>query len=699
MELLAPAGSIESLKAAVAAGADAVYLGLGVLNARAKSTDFSLDNLTEWVRYCHLYGVKVYVTVNVELFEDEIPLMRDLVDGIVNAGCDAVIASDMATIDYCLRKGIAVHVSTQAGVHTVEGAKFFAEMGVKRVVLSREYALSQAKAIADLGIEVEVFVHGALCVSFSGGCLLSSYIGGQSGNRGRCKQPCRQLYTAYDEEGKPLDSGYLISPKDLAYDRDLAALQEAGVTSLKIEGRLKRPEYVSEVTEYYRALLNGEKPTRDRLLTIYNRGGFGRGYWDGKPIIYKHDPTHIGVGIGKVVKTIERGGYAYAYIRSDREIVKGDGLKIMRGDLAVGGSDVTSVTFDKGLYMVPVSRGVKVGDEVRLTTSAVQLKEAGDRVRKIPVGMKLRLAEGEPANLTVDGLSVSGATAGQGREMTQEELRSQLAKTGNTPFVASKIEVDYQGGYLPKSALNALRNEALDRLKRVLESRPPLRYESKEIVMPAKADIRYQSVVEVDDIRQVSADAVVFNPVQLNVETLEKMRNAYDMPAFVKIPRVYPDRYDDVIEWAKEHGLGLVADNVATVWTARRYGLRYIAGIGLNITNTYAADVFADAVMVVASPEAKQLPKGAVRYGGAIPLMTWAHCPWQTVTGKTCKDCTHKGKSLSMESKGKSFWIKPTVGRGCTYTMYAPTILREGNYNNLVSIPSAGESRPFDEVE
>ncbi|MBO4535084.1 MAG: U32 family peptidase, partial [Clostridia bacterium] len=670
MELLAPCGTIESLRLAVAAGADAVYLGLGILNARAKSTDFSIDNLPEHVRYCHLYGVKVYVTVNVEIWQDELDTMRALLDGIARAGADAVIACDMAVIQYALHIGLPVHVSTQAGVHTVEGAKFYQEMGVKRVVLSREYDLKEAKAIADLGLEVEVFVHGALCVSFSGGCLLSSYIGGESGNRGRCKQPCRQLYTAYDQAGRKLDEGYLISPKDLAFDRELANLQAAGVTSLKIEGRLKRSEYVSVVTRYYRALLDGKQTDREQVKLVYNRGGFSSGYFAKEPIIYKQDPTHIGVEIGRIVKTVERGGYPYAWIESASPIAKGDGLKIMRDGLVVGGADVTSVTREGDRYLVPVSRGVQVGDIVRMTTSAEQVKEALAIARKIPCDLTLTMQPGEPATLTACRVTVTGDVPQEGREMTREELTAQLSRTGNTPFEPSSIDVDYRGGYLPKSALNALRNKALEALADELSNRVPKRLEPKELTWPEPAQTQYSRVVEIDSPQDVVAEAVVFNPINLDCKTLDAMLARIKVPAFVKIPRVMVGAFDEAVEWAKERGVGLYADNISTVWTARELGLPYIAGIGLNITNDMAARAFADARMIVASPETKP-PLGTVVYGGALPLMTWAHCPWQTVTGKTCAECTHKGQPLRLESKGSKFWVKPTVGKRCVYTMYA----------------------------
>lgn len=699
MELLAPCGTIQALYRAVQAGADAVYLGLGKLNARAKSTDFDLDNLAEHVGYCHLYGVKVYVTVNVEVFQTELDLMRKMLDCILKAGADAVIACDLAVIAYALKIGLPVHVSTQAGVHTVEGAKFFAEMGVKRVVLSREYAIKDAKAIADLGLEVEVFVHGALCVSFSGGCLLSSYIGGESGNRGRCKQPCRQVYTAYDMEGKRLDEAYLISPKDLAYDGQINELQKAGVCSLKIEGRLKRPEYVGAVTGYYRALLDGEHPNREQLLTIYNRGGFSQGYYGKEPIIYKKDPTHIGIEIGTVVGTLVKGGFLYAKVKSDRPILKGDGLKIVRADLVVGGADVTSVSLEGGLYVIPVSAGVKVGDKVRLTTSVKQLKEVADLAKKIPCNMLLNMRQGEPAELTVDGVSVTGDVVGDGRMMTKEEIVSQLSKTGNTPFAASSIDVVYQGGYLPKSALNALRNKALDALAKRLASREPLRLAPKEIDLPKSAKSQYSRVVELDEIQDVVADAVVLNPTRLEPSVLDAMLAKVNSPAFVKIPRVMVGCFDDIIQWASSRGVGLYADNVATVWAARQLGLPYIAGIGLNVTNDFDASMYCDAVMVLASPECEVPPKGCKLYGGAIPLMTWAHCPWQTVTGKSCRDCKHKGESMTLESKGMRFVVKPTVGKRCIYTMYAVDTLPQADYINMIKLPKGGNQKAFNKVQ
>lgn len=683
MELLAPAGDIASLQCAVANGADAVYLGLGELNARVKATGFDVDNLQQWVAYCHLYGVKVYVTVNTVVYNHEIERAQKLLDCIAQSGADAVIATDIAVVDYALSIGLPVHISTQAGVHTVDGAAFWQERGARRVVLSREYSLDDLRRIAQLGIETEVFVHGALCVAFSGGCLLSSHIGGQSGNRGRCKQPCRQWYEAY-EDGKRLGGGYLLSTADLCCDESLSALQQAGVTSLKIEGRLKRPEYVAVVTRYYRQLLDGKQPDKTELFKIYNRGGFCMGYDAPQPVIYPLTPSHIGLRIGTIRRVDITGTSRTAWIQSSHPLVKGDGLKILRRGQEVGGALVGAVTTRCGEYGVSVTGNVAAGDGVCLTTDAGQIASVKSYPDSIPCRLQVAISLGQPSVATASvgavNITVSGDMAKEGRTMAMEELETQLRKTGQTPFVVSSLQVRYDGGYLPKSALNALRNNAMAALQQALQSLQPAR---GPIVLPptvVASPLYYRTVVEVDEIgklNELSADAVVLAPWTLDVVTLQAMadRVSGKIPVFVKIPRLQRrEQYADILQYVRQQGFGVCCDNVATVHWARQNGVPYIAGLGLNCTNDYTARAYADAVCVVASverPDRNVNPYGTSTYCGKLPLMTLAHCPYQVLTGKGCKQCRRQSVALQYRSKGWRFDIYRIGHRQCVFVMYS----------------------------
>ena len=258
MELLAPAGGPEALRAAVQSGADAVYLGAGSFSARAGAENFSFEELSDAVRYCHIYGVKVHCALNTLIKESEIEAAVETAEGICRAGADAIIIQDLGLASHIKRMlpDIELHASTQMTVTSIEGVKALEDAGFDRVVLARELSLSEIERIAKAAkAEIEVFVHGAICMCYSGQCLMSSMLGGRSGNRGRCAQPCRLSYTLL-EDGRECGSAHILSPKDMALIGHLKELESAGVTSLKIEGRLKSPEYVSAVTGIYRKYLD-----------------------------------------------------------------------------------------------------------------------------------------------------------------------------------------------------------------------------------------------------------------------------------------------------------------------------------------------------------------------------------------------------------------------------------------------------------
>ncbi|MBQ8952974.1 MAG: U32 family peptidase, partial [Clostridia bacterium] len=311
MELLSPAGGKEALIAAVQNGADAVYLDAQMLNARAGAGNFDRDALKWAADYAHERGVRVHVTVNTMVKESEGSLLEQVAEQMAFAGVDAAIVQDLG-VARALRQmlpSVQLHASTQMAVHNRQGVRFAREAGFDRVVLARELSFEEIAECAREGIEIEAFAHGALCVSCSGQCLFSSLVGGRSGNRGQCAQPCRLPYKL---EGEVRAEGCLLSPKDLWSLDHLGDLAEAGVCSLKIEGRLKRPEYVAVVTRVYRQALDlletygeyqPEEESRESLLQIFNRGGFTQGYGPGvvdQELMSRQKPNHAGAPVGKL---------------------------------------------------------------------------------------------------------------------------------------------------------------------------------------------------------------------------------------------------------------------------------------------------------------------------------------------------------------------------------------------------------------
>ena len=343
MELLAPAGSYKALVAAIYAGANAVYLGMDKFNARAKADNFNENNISDVVSLCHLHNVKVYVTFNTLIKDKEFESFEKEVKIAAAAGVDAFLVTDLGTLSIFKKYNVPLHASTQMGIHNYEGAKVAKELGFKRVVLSREALKEDVQKIKTLGIEVEYFVHGALCVAFSGACLLSSFMSGDSGNRGLCKQPCRLCYhSTLSDKDK-----YYLSPSDQCYIDELKELESWGVDSLKIEGRLKAPHYVGSVVKEYRDVLDGKKNKDylENLKRAYNRGSFTKGYnFDQTKELMSID---VQGNIGEYIGDIKDISHKTLYINTEKRLSLGDGVKIVYNGAEVGGFLIDNIVYSQ----------------------------------------------------------------------------------------------------------------------------------------------------------------------------------------------------------------------------------------------------------------------------------------------------------------------------------------------------------------
>ena len=479
-ELLCPAGDEAALRAAVDSGANAVYLGYRVFGARASAVNFDAEALEAAVRYAHLYHVRVYVTVNTLVKPDEMQDLRAALGEIAATGADAAIVQDLGVAALVRREfpALALHASTQMAICNADGARLARLLGFSRVVLARECSLEDAHAVAETGIETEVFVHGALCTAVSGRCLMSSMSGGRSGNRGRCAQPCRQGFRMDGMRGP------LLSLRDLCLLDDLPALCASGAHSLKVEGRLKSPEYVAVVTSVYRRALDAvargdfrpDPAQRDQLLQIFNRGGFTRGHILGAEdadLVTPDRVSHEGLPLGKVQAV--RGRLAALHV--DRALHDSDSLQL-RGagesyDLRYSGPDIPAGG-TASLRLRPDTEA-KPGMQVARLADALQLERARAHApRPIPVSMAARFAQGQPMTLTLtDGevsVTVTGpiVQAAKSRPSAEADARRQLDKLGGTPFTLEdgtrlQLLMD-QGIFLPVSALNALRRDGVERL-------------------------------------------------------------------------------------------------------------------------------------------------------------------------------------------------------------------------------------------
>ena len=710
MELLAPAGSISALKCAIHNGADAVYLGLGELNARSKCTDFTVDSLVQWVEYCHLYGAKVYVTVNTSVKNSELDRVKSIVSSIQKANADAVIACDLATIKAVIEESdLPLHISTQSGVHDFYSAKFYQQLGTSRVVLARECYPDDIKAVKQTGLEVETFVHGALCVSSSGGCLMSSMAFGLSGNRGKCLQLCRKEYYCPEYGNK----GYLLSAKDFCLIHRLSELKELGVDSLKIEGRNRRPEYSGIVTACYRQALDNNLSARELDLIIYDmQKVFYRGYTSGydidKRIINSQCQNHVGVPIGKIVSTEQIKGFNFAYVKSNYQIAKGDGLKILSKGKDVGGSDVTSVAQEKGLQKIPVSEGVKEGFDVNLTSCQQQLKIVLDRKKKIEVDFLLDL-QGEKATLLAKTKNISvrveGETLGEANVEFPLRAKTQISKCGNTPFEAKEVQI-LGNKTLKISSINLLRRTALELLeKKIVADYNRFSREKTSINLPCRKAKLSGDIIEINSLDQLSVinkcDNLVFLPKSISHSYLKRQIESLREKGFdpyVKLPRfMHSKDFELVKDLFILKKVKLVAESNAIVEFARENNLSYIAGMGLNVYNENALAFYNDADAIVISLEVG-LSNDLEKYSpyvfvyGNLPLMTLLHCPHrESGKSESCSNCKQKGKSITYVDDGKRrFKILPTTSdNGCVFTLYNQSlteIKNTGRFNRYLSM-------------
>lgn len=487
VELLAPAGDMESLKAAVLNGADAIYLGGKEFSARQSAANFDREELIEAVKFCHAYGVKVYVTINTLLKNQELKGALEYASFLYSIGIDAIIIQDLGFL-HLLKKHLPeleVHASTQMTAHNLDAVNKLYELGVKRVVLSRELSLDEIKYIKEnTKAELEMFVHGALCICFSGQCLMSSLIGGRSGNRGRCAQPCRLEYKL---DGK---KAYHLSPKDLSTLDFVEKIKELGIYSLKIEGRMKRPEYVATVVSGYRAALDGELTNKQKedVTQIFNRGGFTSAFMfkrQGHEMMSYKKPRNWGTYLGKVIKV--KGDFAV--VKLENILNDGDGVEIFDKNIGVTVNNMklkgnVVQLAKKGDEVDFYLKGAKVGDVIYKTSDADLIKRAresfeGKEVYRVPLDANIKIKKDENVTLKIRDIfgtevEVTGNTPeiAKVRAISVDKVKENLSKTKDTPYVLNNLTADIDDDVtIPVSQINALRREAIEKLLEIKQNK------------------------------------------------------------------------------------------------------------------------------------------------------------------------------------------------------------------------------------
>ena len=619
LELLAPAGSMDALRAAVQNGADAVYLGCGSFNARQSAKNFTIDTLGEALKYCHVRGVQVHLALNILVGDREMQKVADLIRAAAQAGVDAFIVQDWGVVQLCrqIAPHVPVHGSTQMTVHSLAGVQMCAAMGMKRVVLSRELNREEIRYIcANSPIEIEIFGHGALCMCYSGQCYLSAMIGGRSGNRGRCAQPCRQSYGYSRWENK-----YPLSLKDNCLVQYLKEIEEMGVASLKLEGRMKRPEYVAAVTGVYRQALDGGEVTREMLQTLYdafNRQGFTDGYYTGRVN-------------RKMFGVREETGEDSDWLQAARQSYESGEKPLVdlkfRAVVTVDGSSLTAMDEDGHMCM---SQG--------------------------------------PMPQRVINMPLTGAA-----------LAQRVAKTGGTPFrcVEVKTRVD-PGLMMPAAAVNAMRRDVLNQMTalRARREEHPVRrprqipYYKGETGLPGLT-------VQITEKEQItprllrSETSMLYVPIHLMTEDPALCRElaARGRVAAV-LPRVVHDDELPKLRVAMEdvRAMGIrdvLVGNVGLLIPAGEAGLRLHGDFGLNIFNSASANVARDLQLASAAlsfemtlPQIRDISKAVnmelIAYG-RLPLMLTEHCLIRNRTG----ECACHGGALTRltDKTGAEFYV------------------------------------------
>ncbi|MCI5744948.1 MAG: U32 family peptidase, partial [Erysipelotrichaceae bacterium] len=498
IELLAPAGNMECLKAAIHNGADAIYIGGSNFSARAYADNFTNEQIVEAIKYAHIYGVKIYVSVNITIYDDEINDVIDFIDFLYLNDVDALIVSDLGLIDIIKKryKDLDIHVSTQLNTHCLWQIKMLEELNVSRVVLARECSLSTIKHIkANSSLELEIFTHGSLCVCYSGNCLHSSLIGKRSGNRGKCAQPCRMEYSLANNNQIVAKKAYLLSTKDLNTLEHIDEIIKSGVTSLKIEGRMKSAEYVAFVVKSYRNAIdhyydNNVEINKDASLEmklIYSRD-FTSGYLfneKNKNITNTFRPSHIGILVGEIINVYKDK----VQIKLSKELKQKDKIIIISSrfediKLYVNKIFVKNKLVPKGyereIIEIPLSSKVDKNAKVYKMEDydlLSQIKETYlNNLKKIPIKMKLIANVNENMVLSVKDYHNHSILVKSNYVIekainsitSNEKIIEQLSKLSSTPYALEKITIlSDQKGIIPLKYINELRREAIDKLNKL----------------------------------------------------------------------------------------------------------------------------------------------------------------------------------------------------------------------------------------
>lgn len=713
IELLSPVGDFECLKAAVQNGADAVYFGANLFSARAFATNFDDDNLKEVINYAKLRRVKTHLTLNTLIKEDEFESAFNLAKKAYEYGIDAIIVQDLGLAKTLINSfpDLEIHSSTQMTIHNLEGVNSLEKIGFKRAVLSRELSLDEIEYICkNSNIEIEVFAHGALCISYSGQCLISSMIGGRSGNRGKCAQPCRLPYELVNNEDNVIDKGYLLSTRDLCSLEHLPKLIKMGVSSLKIEGRMKTPIYVATVTRIYRKYIdlaqkyiNGEineyvidEKDKQDLMQVFNRGGFSNGHLssDGnRNLIFPEKQNNMGLYLGKIIKFNPNKGLITAKLETNLSI--GDSISFEKENSKYTVSEITNngstVTFGR------MKGNINIGDKIYKiadkTLSNEALESFSKEYKTNLIDCKLNIHQGDNIsvsiyskdfNLGVDFIYNYAPEQAKNSPISKENIINQFNKTLDTCFRFDKLEINLDDNiFIPVSILNDIRREAISKLETKIlssfnrSSKSKLNYSNEPIndsspkisilLNNLNIDFDYHKLENID---KVYIPLKYFSNKNYHdiITILEKKSKIYIyLPIIIK--KDYMEMAKNILNNALSNFniTGIVVSNLSQLEIMPNQKLDIIGNYSLNIYNSFTVNEYKNLGLntITISPEldkysinnlcnSSNYSKELIVYG-CLPLMTINYC----LLGKNnkCYDkCSHNCNNKN------SYYLKDRMG-------------------------------------
>ena len=669
-ELLAPAGNSECFFAEINNGANAVYIGLSDFSARKNAENFTKENIRYYVAYAHIFNVKVYVAVNTLVKNAELDDFVSTVKYAYEAGADAFIVQDVFLAETLKNTfpEIVLHLSTQGGVNNVEGAEYVLRKGFSRVILARETQINEIKEIAKV-TETEVFVHGALCSSFSGHCYISSFVGGNSGNRGLCKQPCRRAYTLETSENK---GTYAISLSDLCLIDKLKELRDAGVKSVKIEGRMRNPEYVASVVKAYRQAIDDGIADTKEIKRTFNRGDFTLGYPFGvaKNIVSDKIQNHKGIKVGTVRKLSDNNRII---VETDETFNVGDGFKIIRNGYEVGNAVALSIG-----KILAYKGEIKIGDDVNITKDVGLATELLEKTKKVPVEILVNATEGDYLTAVCGEYVVKSdriLEKAKTHPITEEELSLNFSKTDKYPFLPNVKAIVVGEPFIVKSALNNLRAALYEKLFYGNSKTRTVDIESLEIPKSRyELSDNYNLLISDDLSDKKRGYTFVYFPN--NYDVIEKKKHS----AYLFVPSFLTDGDIVKIKELSEYFDGFYVDGVDGLEIAESLSKPFIAGLGLNVFNKFDENtLLTEGAKIIAVSKELSLKEISdfgsnivVFTNGNIRLSELLYCPY----GKNCKNCNRKDINELTDELGHKFFVRRyKINDRCRFEIYNGSIL------------------------